>query len=309
MTAKRNTSLTSWALGLLTLVVLVLNVPTRLDVVLAQWLQFVILIAFTLNLGVLLTAGEISAAHVFAIMAFLTLGRDGSGAEALWAAGVGALIGGLIQVARSDEWLPRRRVTVHSLSNVAETMAHMTLSLYVAEALYIVAGGRLPLGAMQPSDAMPLLIFSFGYVLVYSLLFVLRIRLEGRLISTVVAADWPTLATVILLPIPFGILGAVVATELDMISWTIFIAGLVLTALVVYGLSRTQFHFRQQVDELSSLSVVSQALRSNLELNALLQTIYTQVSRLLNIDNFTVGLLNSTHNIVFFPLVVRHGKP
>ena len=308
MRAKRNTAFISWGLGLLTVVVLVLNPLDGLGDVLGLWLLFMLLTAFALNLGILLTTGEISPAHVFGIMAFLTLGRQGSSAHALWAVAVGALLGGLLQVARADEWLPRRRVTARSLSSVAETMARHTLSLLVAGALYRQTGGRLPLGSMGPADAFPLLAFAAGYVLMYLLFFVLHVRLQGQAISQVLATDWVTVAGAVLLPVPFGILGAVVATDLDNLSWTILIAGLVLVVVGVYGLSRMEYHYRQQVEEMSSLSVVSQALRTSLELDSLLDTIYLQVAHLLDVDYFTVALVDATQNRIHFPLVVRRGQ-
>ncbi len=76
----------------------------------------------------------------------------------------------------------------------------------------------------------------------------------------------------------------------------------------VYGLSRTQFYYRQQVAELSSLSVVSQALRTSLELDALLETIYVQVAHLLSVNNFIVALVNPSRGELYFPLAVRQGK-
>ena len=308
MKLQRNTSAISWMLGFLTLIVLILNIPERLDSVLGLWLLFFALTAFALNQNVLLVSGEISPAHMFGIMAFLTLGEGTRTAEAFWAVAAGALLGGLLQVARSDEWLPRRRVTVRSLATVAETMAQLTLTLLVAGAVYIRMGGRLPLGSMRPGDAVPLLAFSFIYVLVYLLFFALRVRLEGKVVSEVLRANWVALTGVVLLPVPFAILGAAIATDLDNLSWTFFIAGLVLVVVGVHGLSRTQFYYRQQVEELSSLSVVSQALRTSLELNSLLDTIYLQVAHLLSVDYFTVALLDPMKRTIHFPLTVRWGQ-
>ncbi|NWG75055.1 MAG: GAF domain-containing protein, partial [Rubrivivax sp.] len=296
-------------MGLLTLFVLILNIPDRLDSVLGLWLLFAALTALALNLGVLLTSSEISAAHVFAIMAFLTLGHGGAASEAIWAVAVGALVGGLIQAARAEEWLPRRRVTVRSLGTMAEIMAQLTLSLLVGATLYIHLGGRLPLGSMVPGDALPLLALTAGYVGFYLLFLALRIRLEGESVYAVWKADALTLAGVVVLPVPFGILGAVVATDLDNLSWTILISGVILVVIGVYGLSRTQFYYRQQVQELSSLSVVSQALRTNLQLHSLLETIYLQVAHLLNVDHFTVALLDSLSHQISFPLAIRRGSP
>jgi NtrC-family two-component system sensor histidine kinase KinB len=308
MQVNRNTSIISWALGILTIIVLLLNLPEQPDPAnIGLWLLFTLLIALSLNLGVLLTSGEISSAHMFGIMAFLSLGHDGRAEEALWIVATGALLGGLVQVARAEEWLPRRRVTVRSLGSVLETMAQLTLSQLVGEALYLQSGGRLPLGVITQADIFPLIIFAVGYVLFYLLFFVLRVRMEGHSISDVLASDWVTLGGAVLLPVPFGILGGVVSNELDTFSWAIFVGGLVLIVFGVYGLSRMQFYFRQQVQELSSISVVSQALRTNLELDALLKTIHLQVASLLNVDNFMVALLEPLQNRIYFPLVVTRG--
>ena len=201
MQAKRNTTIISWALGILTIIVLLLNLPEQPDPAnIGLWLLFTLLIALSLNLGVLLTSGEISSAHMFGIMAFLSLGHDGRAEEALWIVATGALLGGLVQVARAEEWLPRRRVTVRSLGSVLETMAQLTLSQLVGEALYLQSGGRLPLGVITQADIFPLIIFAVGYVLFYLLFFVLRVRMEGHSISDVLASDWVTLGGAVLLP-------------------------------------------------------------------------------------------------------------
>ncbi len=296
----------SWLLGLLTLVVLILNRPEALPPdMLGLWVLFVILIAFGLNINVLISSGEINPAHLFAIMAYFILGHDQQAAEALWAVAAGALLGGLIRVARAEEWLPRRRVTARSLASVAEIMAQLTLSLLVAEVLYLQVGGQLPLIALQHSNTLPLFIFSLGFVLIYALFFVLRVRLEGRAASTVLAADRVMVFGVIILPIPFAILGALIHSELDTLPWMLFLSGLVLALIGLYGLGRTQFHYRQQVGELRSISAVSQALRTSLELDSLLSTIHLQVASLLEVDSFIVALLDPIYPRIHFPLAIQ----
>lgn len=311
MAAQRQTPIISWALGLLTIVVLIVNLPENLSAVLGLWLLFLVFTTFTLNAGVLLTAGEIHPTHLFSIMAFLSMAHnDQTGnAEALWAIAVGSLIGGLIQVARDDEWLPRRRVNIRSLGTVVEVMAQQTLSLLVGGAVYVTLGGRLPLGRLATTDLGPLAGLLVAYLLMVLLFFILSVRLEGRQVSQFFAANWPIMLAVLLLPGPFAILGAVVITELDPFSGVIMFVGLVLTVGGVHGLSRIQFRTRLQVEELSSLSAVSRALRTSLELDTLLNTIYLQVASLLNVDNFTAALLDPIHDdTLTFPLAYRRGQ-
>lgn len=306
MQSKRGNTVITLVLGLISVVVLLLNRPTSLgpsETTLA--VPLILLIAFTYNMGVLLTrAGEISPAHLFAIMAALSLPMP----TAIWITAAGALLGGLMQVARTDEWLPRRRVTARSLATTINTIAHQTLTLLAAIILYRAAGGRIPLGYTQPGDIWPIVIFAISYSAIYLLFFALRVRMQGRALSSVLAEDWVSVGSVLLLPIPFAILSTVVYTDLDNLSLLILMGGLVLVVIGVYGLSRMRYYSQQQVEELSSISVVSQALRSNLDLDTLLETIYSQVSSLLNINDFSVALTDPAHRKIRFPLVIRQNE-
>ncbi len=304
MQVRRSIAAISWVLGIITIIALLLNPPLLLPAAGGALAAFLIVfIAFSINMGVLLTgSGEISPAHLFSIMAALTLAVQ----DALWITAIGALLGGLVQVARSDQWLPRRRLSVRSLRSAVDSMAHQTLALLVGAGLYVAAGGRIPLGYTEPLDVFPLTVLAVSFAAMYLLLFALRVRLEGRALSSVLAEDWFVIGGALLLPIPFGILSAVVYSDLDNLSLLILMAGLLLVVVGIYGLSRTRYRYHQQVEELSSLSVVSQALRTNLNLNDLLETIYQQVAGLLNIDHFTVALRDTPTGEIHYPLVMHH---
>ncbi|MBN2469379.1 MAG: GAF domain-containing protein [Anaerolineae bacterium] len=306
MQAKRSIAAISWVLGTITVIALLLNPPLYFPAESAGLaLTLVVFIAFTLNMGVLLTGtGEISPAHLFSIMAALTISVQ----DALWITAVGALLGGLVQVARSDQWLPRRRVSVRSLRNAIDTMTHQTLTLLVGAGLYVAGGGRIPLGYMEPGDLFALTVLGVSFAAVYLLFFALRVRLEGRALSSVLAEDWFVIGGVLLLPIPFGILSAVVYIDLDNLSLLILMAGMLLVVIGVYGLSRTRYRYHQQVQELSSLSAVSQALRTDLNLDDLLVTIYQQVAGLLSIDLFAVALRDSLTGEIHYPVAARQGE-
>ncbi len=121
--------------------------------------------------------------------------------------------------------------------------------------------------------------------------------------------SWQNEVGLVLLPLPFAIVGAVAYHQLSDLAFFILIGGLLTVATGVNLISRTQARYQQQVLELSALSVVSQAMRTSLDLNALLDVVYEQVSRLLNARNFTVALFDANRNTLYFPLNIHDGRP
>jgi K+-sensing histidine kinase KdpD len=80
----------------------------------------------------------------------------------------------------------------------------------------------------------------------------------------------------------------------------------VIFALFVLGYDRVRQRLRKQVDELRSLSVMSQTMRANLEFASLLNMIYLQVNHLLDTDNFLVALYHEQE--LEYPLVIERGQ-
>lgn len=59
-------------------------------------------------------------------------------------------------------------------------------------------------------------------------------------------------------------------------------------------------------DDLRSLSIVSQVIRSNLTFDALLNIIYVQVESLLPVDHFTTALFSRDRKTLDFPVCIQH---
>ncbi|GAB4574228.1 MAG: hypothetical protein Kow0077_19710 [Anaerolineae bacterium] len=311
MHSRRVNAIVSWTLGILTLIALILNRPA-LTAGVDKWMAaaLLLLIAFTFNMGVQLTsAGEISPAHLFSILSALTLGLE----TALWITAGGVLLGSLLRAARAEAWgyLRRtrsRRVTPRSIETIVEEVAHQTLTLLVSVGFYTTSGGRFPLGRMGPADLRHLAILVAGYASVYLLFFALRVRLDGRALSSVLNEDRVTITGMVLLPLPFGILGAVIYNELDDLSFAILMTGLVLVVIGVYGLSWTRHRYLEQVQELTLFSAVSKVLRTSLDLQTLLETIYLQTASMLNANHFTVALIDPRSGDIQYPVVIEHGQ-
>jgi len=60
-------------------------------------------------------------------------------------------------------------------------------------------------------------------------------------------------------------------------------------------------------DDLRSLSIMSQVIRSNLTVGALLNMVYLQVDNLVTVDHFVVALIDREQKLIEYPLCIRSG--
>lgn len=213
--------------------------------------------------------------------------------------------------ARTAWQAQRRRRTRFDPITSLMTVARVTLSYWAAGQVYIAAGGRLPLGRL-PADLMsitlPLIVFALVYVTLYFAIFVLEAYVAGYALRGLISADLSRVAVILILPIPFSILGAEIISTLEDTSKAIFLAGVVLIVLALYALSVSENRLRRQLDEVQTLAVVTRAMRTHLDLDALLRTIYVQVADLLDIENFEVVLYDLDEQRLNFSLRIRSGQ-
>jgi NtrC-family two-component system sensor histidine kinase KinB len=299
----------SGGLGILTLIALLANVPKTELLDTSVWLFYAGFVALMLNLGTMLNEGVVSPASTAALMAYLTLGKDGTVAGALWCVTVGALVGNLIWMLRTLPTQQTRRQYLRVIHGIVVDVAQMTLGLVIGGWAYRLFGGILPLDRLGNDDIIPLTILVVTYLATYLGILFLESFLIWQKTPRTVLAGWQGGLESILLPLPFGIVGAVAYHDLSQLAFMILIGGLLIIVTGVNLLSRTQARYRQQVEDLSALSVVSRAMRANLDLNALLDVVYRQVTGLLNVGNFTVALYDSSRSTLYFPLHVRDHTP
>lgn len=294
--------------GLLVGFTLLTNIPTGDMVVRYGWqaVLWVVLIAVTLMFGVLLREGEFSAVHVYGITAFLSTSATAE-PLVLWAVAVGAVLGSVLLLARKDDNNVRRRLTIRTTSSVVMICARITLSLFVAGRVYVFLGGTRPLLPPLSELAAPLLAFALLYTLLYALIFLLETYVEQRSIRRLWRDNRVLLAAMLVIPLPFGVLSAVVIS-LTPSSIFVFSIGALLTSLGLYRFSRTSYQFQKQLDEQRSLIAVSQALQSDLKLDSLLYAIYNQVVQLMHTDQFVVALYKRGTEELRFPLVMHNGQ-
>jgi PAS domain S-box-containing protein len=298
----------SWGLGLFTLVVLLANIPQAGKLDTTVWLFYAALVALMLNLGTALSEGVVSPASTAGLMAYLTLGSGRSAAAALWCVTVGALIGNLVWLLRTLPTSHVRREYARVIRSITVGIAQIALGLVVGGWFYRQFNGQLPLSRLGSSDILPLIALIAVYLAVYLGILFLEAYLSRHMTPRMVVQRWEGGVESILLPLPFAVVGAVAYHDLPQLAFVILIGGLLIVVTGVNVLSRTQARYREQVLELSSLSAVSQTMHSGMDLNALLDVVYEQVSLLLAADNFTVALFDANRSMLYFPLNVRDGR-
>ena len=285
--------LTLWLLAVVTGVALLLHWPDgdALRQYAGQSLVYAALTTFTLVFGVLLAEGELSPAHMVGMVASLSLPAAAQPVMA-WAIFAGGVAAGLLLVRRPDRARFRRLLTIRSARSVVVMSARVTLTFVVGAQFYRIFGGALPLTPPLETQALALAVFSLLTVVVYLAVYLLEIYSDGHSVVSVVRGSLSELFAILVLPVPFAIISALLITLLPT-SQVMFVGGTALVSLGLYGLSRAGQRLRDQVRELQSLAAVGGALQSNLDLPGLLDTIYRQVGGLLAVDSFRAVVLNA----------------
>ncbi len=271
-----------------------------------QAILYLMLTAVTLTLGVLLTQGEFSIVHVAGITGFLSLPIDAQ-PILLWAIAIGGIIGGVLLMMRQQDVGVRRRTTIRNVGSVIMICARLTLSLFVVGKVYDLLNGSHPLRPPLQQAFIPLLVFAVLFSGLYTLIFCLESYVEQRSIRRMIRQDSVLLASMVIIPLPFAVLSAMVIS-LTPSSIYIFMIGALLTTIGLYRFSRTRFQLQKQLEEQRSLTAVSQALQSDLKLDSLLFAIYNQVAQLMRTDQFVTALYERNARKLRFPLVMQDGK-
>ncbi|NIM92302.1 MAG: GAF domain-containing protein [Anaerolineales bacterium] len=293
-----------WILGLASLVSLAAWV-LRSEPNLSQWepvLLSIILITILIHFRFLLGEIEVNLSHAISLTLGVAVGAGAAGIALTVGFALGELIYGAtrrIPQRRSEqEW---RELEIRSL----EYSRH-ALSLFGGLAIYQMLGGKPTVETNALPGALPSLGLAVGFTLIFlALHWMTRILLESRRPTR---QETIILLLVAILPAPFSI---VTATAYALIGLIVFIVlgGLVaIISLILRNLSRTEQDLSRRLQELSTLSHISQAMRTTLDVEALLTTIYLQVAHLLQVENFYVALINVDNDELSYPLAVKNRK-
>ncbi len=307
---KRHAAFIGWLAGLLTILLLVFMPPQLPPDNIELWVAVILLTAFMLNFGLSFSEGEISAAHSAGIMTYLMLAKPDEPGNALWSVTLGVLGGVLLREAQRHYWQDWHVFAREVWQPAARTIGQLTLSLAIGGWFYEQLDGKLPLDQFETSDILPVAGFVAVYLSVHLTLLIIQMRgaQRGRRLRETLLLNWQSMIIIFLIPMPIAILSAVAYHAISTVAFAMMAVGLAIIALGIYGLSHTQHRYEQQVHNLSTLANISNAMRTNLSLEILLQTLYLQIASLLDVNNVTVALYDPIHENIYFPLHIRQGQ-
>ncbi len=225
-------------LGLLTLAVLVTHLPDQRALVTNTGIliAYTLMAAVVVNFGTSVSGVGLSPVHGVGMMLLLSLPRTDF-STGLWVIGIASFLGELIYFLRSRGRRPARKVFYG--------IARATLGFYVAGLLYT---GPLPLYNLTTITLIPIIICGLAYSALSLLLFLFEAADEGLSLGTL-RSQAVEILLLLLFPIPFSVLAAVIYNELSDMLFGIYLASIALILLRVNEITRSQ---RMQVEAISS---------------------------------------------------------
>ncbi|HKZ56013.1 MAG TPA: GAF domain-containing protein [Anaerolineales bacterium] len=270
-----------------------------------NWLSVFIsiaLIAFLVNLQIPFGEAEVSLSHAIS----LTLGlAEGPGAAGV-ALTVGSALGELARAlyrrrsrpGRAEEWLPLRAWALG--------YSRHALSMFGGLAIYAILGGR----PLSETHSLPLILPAIGLALSFSTLFlalhwITRLLLESRAPTR---RETTILVLIAFLPVPFAVVSAASYALFERVALAVYGGVALIVTAILRSLMIAERDLQHRLQELSTLSRVSQAMRTSLDMDSLLTTIYLQVAHLLQADNFYIALHDADDDVLTYPLAIKNGR-
>jgi len=265
-----------------------------------------VIVTFMTVVEVPLQGDGLSMGYAASLMVLLILGQPAHLLTAFIVIGAGGLFGGAIRAV----W--RARQAQQSLNWEAPGWAivastQLILSSAAGAWMYRTLNGLLPLSALPLSTLPALIGLLAASMMVYIGIYTLALRWRGVDVASIFADNRYAFWLAFLVPVPLMLAG-VLLIQVSQVAFVIFSGGLFGLAVLSTEIGRQRLLFRQQVRELSSLSAVGRAMRANLDLNALIETIHLQVATLLEVDTFTLALYDPARELIEFPLSFRDGQ-
>ncbi|TVR19978.1 MAG: GAF domain-containing protein [Anaerolineaceae bacterium] len=296
-------------IALTALVLLMSNIPDG-DLLAAYGLYALVyaaLTGFALYFAVLLSGAMLGPAHAGGMVAFLSLPADVVPLS-LWAVTAGALVGVLVRYVHKPagaafDWRKRAIDAVMVTSRI-------TISFAVAAAIYLSTGAALPmdtgLWVADSAQLLALFVYVLAYFLIYTAIYTLELYVNRQPVGYILKHNRMMITAILVLPVPFAILSAEVTRDLFQPAGVIGAASMALIFIGLHGLSRSEQQTRRQLDEMTTLSTVTRAMRSHLDIHELLETIYSQVITQFDVSDFTLLLYSDDR--LRHVLVLRDGE-
>ncbi len=290
-TVKTRVRIFHWVLGIGGIVLTAVFWPGLTGQSLLGWLVLgssVVMIALLLYLSINLGWGRITFLPVAAVMIYLSLGL----AFSLVIVTAGLLIGSLAQLIEKD----RRAEFAEPLwwqtaGQVLYPIGQYGIGLAVAESSYRLLNGSAPLTAINSLETLlPAAIIPIVFLIVLDAIIVLELWLREPAALKRIKETYKIALAIQLLPMVLAPFTAITITRLGLLAFIIYEIVVMTLALVVRRLMVAQERLQKQVTRIQSVSVMNQAIRTSINVDELLHSVYLQAASLLNVRSLIVVL-------------------
>lgn len=301
--------LTPLVIFAVTVVIMLSNIPTHTDWTLyrTSMIVYAALVAVTVYFGVWLSYGTLSPVHVIGMITFLSMPPDAL-PFTIWMLAIGTLIGAVGLLTQVHH---RREIQFpHHLINLIMLVSRMVISYFFAAQVYLSLGGQLPLERgiwyNNQQQMFAVLAFIVVYLFFYIAIYILWLYTRYLRVVDIITENHVMVISVLFVPLPFALIVAELGGELSHPLSIIALSALMVSIIGLHALSRSEHQTRRQLDEVTTLAVVTRAMRAHLETDGLLRTIYIQVTSLFDVTDFTI-IVYDRHRLSQ-ALIIRNGE-
>jgi PAS domain S-box-containing protein len=267
-------------------------------------LLFSIMLALAGDLGLSSSTSYNGLTHIIMLATLLTTDL----ASALWAIILGAALAEVLRrylVQRSQITNRSRRVTWLS---VAATVGTNGLGVCVAGLIYAGVGGSYAVTDWTGRDLLTLVPLFGSFFLVHKALEAWLLWAQRLSIADYFRRHLRLILLLELAPLPLAAVFSEIFLRLGAWVFVICCGSLIGIWTLSHRLSAMRQDLEKRLRELYTLNKVGQAIATSLELDILLNTIYHQVSQLMDAAYFYIALYDAVSDELTFPLVFENGE-
>ena len=261
--------------------------------------------AILINIPVPVAGDDRSLVHVVGLAALLFYDTS----LVLLALASGFILGSTVRIFWSRTPTYLRGPLFERLGVALYEAAHPLVAHLAAAISWRVLGGIAPVGMISLANAVPVAGLVSAHIILDTVMLLIGLRLRGREAEGLETGGFRVgFALTELVPIPFAMFGAAVMFSTGAGAYTLYALLDIAIVVVLRYNARATLEAQRRYEEVASLSNVSRALRTSLDLNALLDMIYLQVAHLLRVENFYIALYDADVDLLSFSIAVREGK-
>jgi GAF domain-containing protein len=287
-------------LALLLVAAVVLSLSLSWGRVELPLLLFSILAALASSLDLPFSAGGIGMVHLAVIAAFLTMGLG----PAIPASLASILLAGLLKRPWSTSSERREPLLTVLFNGIL-----CSLALWLSGQAYLAFGTHDPVDGWSWPGLLPVGVLLSGYALIRHAFLMGRLRIGQESIQRYYRYNAWLIVSLDLLLLPLAVGVAAVYLQIGPWDFVAFCGLLVGLSILLRKLGESRRrHLEKLLQELSIVYEMGQAVAANLELDKLLETLYRQVSQLVEANNFYVALYDPVSDLLSFPIAFERAQ-